>query len=232
VFTLIKFLAVVFVSVQVANLCTTIYLHRGLAHRALTFSKPLEAFFRLYLWITTTVVRQEWVAVHRKHHAFTDQAEDPHSPLIKGFWNIQLWNYFYYRKEADNPQVVKTYSADIPFDRFDRVTKLWWLAMLILLSIFVLILGPWGLLALPAHYLSYVFLNSTINGAGHYFGYRHHDNSATNIWTVALFTAGEGFHNNHHDKPASAKLMNRWWEIDPGWYAIRVFSLLNLVKVR
>ncbi len=229
----LKFVLVVFASVQFANLCTTIYLHRGLAHRALTFSKPMEFFLRFFLWLTTTITRQEWVAVHRKHHAFTDQEDDPHSPLVKGFWNIQLWNYFYYRREANNPEVIQTYSADIPPDAFDRLSRFWWLPMLLLLGIFIAVLGPiWGLIALPTHFLSYVVLNSTINGAGHWFGYRHHDNSGTNIWTVALITAGEGFHNNHHNKPASAKLMNRWWEIDLGWYAIYLFSVLRLVKVR
>lgn len=229
----LKFVLVVFVSVQFANLCTTVYLHRGLSHRALTFSRPLEAFLRFGLWLTTTIVRQEWVAVHRKHHAFTDTENDPHSPVVKGFWNIQLWNYFYYRREAKNPEVVKTYSADLKYDWFDRFSRMFWLPMLLLLAVFIAILGPvWGLIALPTHFLSYVFLNSTINGAGHTFGYRHHDNSATNLWTVALLTAGEGFHNNHHDKPASAKLTNRWWEIDAGWIVIWSFSVLKLVKVR
>lgn len=229
----LKFLIVVFVSVQFANLFTTVYLHRGLSHRALTFSRPLEAILRFGLWLTTTIVRQEWVAVHRKHHAFTDKEGDPHSPIVKGFWNVQLWNYFYYRREAKNPEIVKTYSSDLPYDWFDRLGSMFWVPMLMLLAIFISILGPvWGCVALVTHFLSYVVLNSTINGACHWVGYRRHDNSATNLWTVALLTAGEGFHNNHHDKPASAKLTNRWWEIDPGWITIRIFSFLHLVKVR
>ncbi|MEZ4845997.1 MAG: fatty acid desaturase [Bdellovibrionota bacterium] len=102
---------------------TTVYLHRGLAHRAVKFNPWLEGILRFFVWLTTTVVRQEWVAVHRKHHAYSDQEGDPHSPAVNGFWNIQLWNYFYYRREADKPEVVQTYSKDIAYDWFDRFSK-------------------------------------------------------------------------------------------------------------
>jgi stearoyl-CoA desaturase (delta-9 desaturase) len=229
----LEFILVVFVTTQIANVCTTVYLHRGLSHRSMKFKQPLESILRFVLWLTTTVVRQEWVAVHRKHHAHTDTDQDPHSPLVKGFWNIQLWNYFYYRREAKNPEIVKTYSVDLPYDWFDRMGRMWWVPVLLLTSIFIAILGPiWGPIGVLAHFLFYVVLSSTINGAGHWFGYRHHENSATNLWTVAMITAGEGFHNNHHDKPASAKLGNKWWELDVGWMAITLFALIHQVKLR
>lgn len=229
----LKFAVIILVTTQIANISTTMYLHRGLSHRALKFHPVLEAVFRFLLWLTTTTVRQEWVAVHRKHHAHSDQEGDPHSPAVKGFWNIQLWNYFYYRKEANNSEVVATYSKDIPYDWFDRFSKIPYLAMITLSVISSLFLGPvWGVIATLTHYLVYVVLSSTINGACHTFGYRHHDNLATNIWTVAMLTAGEGFHNNHHDNPARAKLGMKWYEVDVGWIAITLLSWVRMVKVR
>ncbi len=230
---IVKFALVVLVSTQIANIATTVYLHRGLAHRAVKFNPFLEGILRFFVWLTTTVVRQEWVAVHRKHHAFSDKEGDPHSPVMKGFWNIQLWNYFYYRAETQKEEVVSTYSKDIASDWFDRLSHKSWIPMLLLAGIMSLILGPiWGPIAAICHFGVYVVLSATVNGACHTYGYKHHDNMATNIWTVGLLTAGEGFHNNHHEKPANAKLGYRWYEFDIGWVTISVFSLLHLAKVR
>jgi len=67
---------------QVAIVGTSIYLHRALAHRALVVCRPLDVLFRTVLWLTTGQRRHEWVAVHRKHHAFTDGEGDPHSPRL------------------------------------------------------------------------------------------------------------------------------------------------------
>ena len=81
---------------QVATFSTTIYLHRSATHRALTLHPAVVWLSRFALWITTGVSTKEWVAVHRKHHAFTDEDGDPHSPRLKGFWPVQLGNVFYY----------------------------------------------------------------------------------------------------------------------------------------
>lgn len=226
------FILVVGLTTQIANLFTTVYLHRGLSHRAVIFKKPVEWGMRFMLWLTTTIERRKWVAVHRKHHAFTDKDGDPHSPILKGFWRIQLWNFFYYQKEASKPETVEKYAKDIIPDAFDRLSRFYWLPVLLLLAIYMLILGPvWAPVGVACHFLWYIFLNSTINGAGHWFGYRRHNNTATNLWTVALLTAGEGLHNNHHARPSSAKLCDRWWEIDFGWMFTYLLSRLGLVQI-
>ena len=80
---------------QIATFTTSIYLHRALSHRALSLRPWVELLFRLALWLVTGVSRQEWVAVHRKHHTYTDREGDPHSPLLLGFWKVQLWNVYY-----------------------------------------------------------------------------------------------------------------------------------------
>ena len=95
------------VVIQIAVFSTTIFLHRTATHRALILHPSIAFLFRLALWITTGVSTKEWVAVHRKHHAFTEQEGDPHSPHLEGFWKVQLGNVFYYAREAHNPEVVE-----------------------------------------------------------------------------------------------------------------------------
>ena len=82
---------------------TSVYLHRALAHRSLTVHPVADVCFRTVLWLTTGQRRREWVAVHRKHHTFTDREGDPHSPRLLGFWRLQFLNAYYYAREAKNP---------------------------------------------------------------------------------------------------------------------------------
>ena len=106
---------------QVATFSTTIYLHRCATHRALTLHPAIAWLFRFALWVTTGLSTKEWVAVHRKHHAFTDEEGDPHSPRLKGFWPVQLGNVFYYVRETRNPETIEKYAHDIKVDRWDRL---------------------------------------------------------------------------------------------------------------
>ena len=113
-------LAIAAVLTQVATFSTTIYLHRCATHRALTLHPAIAWLFRFALWITTGLSTKEWVAVHRKHHAFTDEDGDPHSPRLKGFWPVQLGNVVYYVREARNADTIERYSRDIKVDRSDQ----------------------------------------------------------------------------------------------------------------
>ena len=222
-----------FVLIQVAVFSTTIFLHRTATHRALILHPGVAWLFRCALWITTGLSTKEWVAVHRKHHAFTDQEGDPHSPALMGFWNVQLGNVFLYVKEAKNQEVIDRYARDIEQDVWDR----WFfnhgafgpLAGTIVLC---LVLGLWwGLLAAGIHAVMYVFvLSSSINGLCHHVGYKNFDNTATNIRLLALVTGGEGLHNNHHGHPRSPKFSFRPSEIDPAWPIIKVLIALGLAK--
>src|SRR5262245_2978279 len=105
---------------QVAVLATSIYLHRTLAHRSLRLHPVTDFLFRAVLWLTTGQCRQQWVAVHRKHHAFTDREGDPHSPRLLGFWRVQLFNVYYYVRERRDPLTIATFAPDLPEDRLDR----------------------------------------------------------------------------------------------------------------
>ncbi|MGD9702610.1 MAG: fatty acid desaturase [Acidimicrobiia bacterium] len=217
-----------------ANLCTTIYLHRALSHRALTVRRPLSGVFRVLIWTMTGIRPRQWVAVHRKHHAFTDVEGDPHSPELLGWVNVQIRNVALYRREASNPQTVARYAKDLPADRWDRALfDRAIVGLAIGTVLLVLVLGPWaGAIAAFVHLNVYLATSSAVNAMGHHFGRRPYDNIAGNLQWLAWLTAGEGLHNNHHAAPTSARLAHHRWEFDPGWWAIRAFQRVGLVKVR
>jgi hypothetical protein len=114
-------LLVGFAITMLANLATTIYLHRTLAHRSMTMRPGLSWFFRLVVWLTVGIKPRQWVAVHRKHHAFTDVEGDPHSPVLLGWVRVQLTNVALYRKVANDPEQVNRYAQDLPPDKWDRM---------------------------------------------------------------------------------------------------------------
>lgn len=224
-------LAATAVVVQIAVFSTTIYLHRAAAHRAVTLNPFVAWVFRLAIWLTTGIIPREWVAVHRKHHAFTDEEGDPHSPRLEGFWKIQLGNVFYYIREARNPETVEKYAKDMKPDFWDRALFDHGTVGLIAgTAVLCSVLGlGWGLLAGGLHAFTYIFLlSSSINGLCHWIGYRNFENTATNLRSIALVTGGEGLHNNHHGRPRSAKFSFRPSEIDPAWWVIRTLAALRL----
>jgi stearoyl-CoA desaturase (delta-9 desaturase) len=228
-----------FVVTQAAIVTTTVFLHRGLAHRALTMSPAAALPCRFLIWITTGMRPREWVAVHRKHHASTDTADDPHSPIVVGFWRVQLGNVGLYKRAASDRELVRKYARDIPADNFDRYAFDYALVGLAI-GIGILVVVMWalgfglvtGFAAAGIHAVMYVMLAGAINAVGHTFGSRPYANSATNLQSLALVTGGEGLHNNHHAAPTSARFALRGREVDPGWWVVRVLVALHLAQVR
>jgi len=217
-----------------ANVCTTVFLHRGLSHRAISFSKPAHAAFKTLVWLTTGIKVREWVAVHRKHHAHTDTPDDPHSPAISGWKTVQLKNLAMYRRAAHDQANIDRYAKDLAPTAWDRVLfDRSWLGLLTGTVVLCLAFG-WriGLLAMSIHVNYYLAASAAVNAIGHHFGRRPYDNSATNLQWLALVTAGEGLHNNHHAAPTSAKLAHRWFEIDPAWFVIKPLTWLRLARIR
>jgi stearoyl-CoA desaturase (delta-9 desaturase) len=234
---LLASLVIAAVLIQVAVLSTTIYLHRCATHKALVIHPAVEWTFKFALWLTTGQCTKEWVAVHRKHHAFTDEHGDPHSPKIEGFWNIQLGNVYYYIREVKHTDVVDRYARDIKDGWWDRhFFNKGLLGLTVGTLALCVVVGPvigvgWALLAAGIHAVMYVFvLSSSINGLCHHVGYKNFPNTATNIRSLALLTGGEGLHNNHHGYPRSPKFSFRPSEIDPAWPFIKLLILLKLAK--
>jgi stearoyl-CoA desaturase (delta-9 desaturase) len=219
---------------QIAALATSVYLHRTLAHRSLAVHPMADALFRAVLWLTTGQDRRQWVAVHRKHHAFTDCAGDPHSPRLLGFWRVQLLNVYYYAREARNPETLKKYAPDIKPDRLDRVLfSHGSLGLGVGVALLGLLLGLWaGMLAAGLHAVLYVFvLAPLINGLGHWRGSQNFQNTAYNSRIMAWLTGGESLHNNHHAHARSPKFSMRRWEFDPSWQVIRILVAARLAAV-
>jgi len=224
---------ITFAIVQVSVFTTTIYLHRYITHRGLEMHPALALFLHFELMIFTGIIPREWAAVHRKHHHFSDEVGDPHSPRVLGLWTVLFGNYFLYKKEADNQATIRKYTPDYRPDAIDRLPTFiqnW--SIFIGLAIFMAMFGwLWGAVAWLVSIVTYVLLNSSINSLCHMIGYRNFDNLATNITIVALLTGGEGLHNNHHEFPTSARFALRGKEIDLAWPIIRLFEACGLAKV-
>jgi stearoyl-CoA desaturase (delta-9 desaturase) len=220
---------------QAAVLATSIYFHRALAHGAIRVHPVADVAFRFLLWITTGQRRQQWVAVHRKHHTFTDREGDPHSPRLLGFWRVQLLNAYYYAKEAANAATLRKFAPDLPEDWLDRhVFRFGWGGAAVGVALACLALGFWaGLAASLLHGVLYVFVAAPlINGLGHWRGGQNFtDNTAYNWRMLSWVTGGESLHNNHHAHPRAPKFSVRRWEFDPSWPVIRLLVAVRLIVV-
>ncbi len=221
---------------QVAIFLTTIVLHRTMAHKAVMLHPALMFACRLVIWLTTGIRPRQWVAVHRRHHAFTDVEGDPHSPVISGFKTVQFGNVVLYRKAANDGQTVDRYAKDMPPDRWDK--SLFDHALIGLAIgvgvLFAVFLGNWRLVLVAAavHTVTYLLLNSAVNAIGHRYGKRPYLGLAGNSQWLAFLTAGEGLHSNHHAAPTSARLAFHRREIDPGWWVISGWRRMGLATVR
>jgi stearoyl-CoA desaturase (delta-9 desaturase) len=222
---------------HVTIVAVTVYLHRHQAHRSLDLHPAVAHFFRFWLWLTTGMQTAEWVAVHRKHHARCETSDDPHSPQILGLRKVLFEGTELYRREAGNAATIEAYGHGTPDDAIER--RIYsghpGLGIAIMAAIDIAAFGPLGL-AVWAVQMAWipVFAAGIINGVGHYTGYRNFapNDASRNIVPLGILIGGEELHNNHHAHIGSAKLSSRWWEVDIGWFYIRVLALLRLASVR
>jgi len=231
------YVVVALVVMQITLMGITLYYHRDQAHRAIDLHPALRHFFRFWLWVNTGANTREWVAVHRKHHAFCEKEGDPHSPKIFGLKCVLLRGAELYRVEAANKATIEKYSKGTPDDWLERnVYSRWPNGGIVLLAVTDLVLfGVGGIILLSIQLITMPLLAAgVINGLGHAKGYRNFetDDASTNLWPVGLLVAGEELHNNHHAFPSSAKFSLRRGEIDLGWLYIKLLAPLGLVNVR
>lgn len=228
---LVVALLIAFAITQLSNLVTTLYLHRALSHKAMTIGRPLELVMRAVLWLSMGIERREWVAVHRKHHVFSDEPQDPHSPIQKGVWKVTFLNVVYYRREAKRVDTVETYAKDLAPDRIERLLfSKGLLGVGISIVALIVLFGPLtAAIIAVTHTVLYILLGGCVNGLGHWFGRRPHDNKATNQRWLALLTAGEGMHNEHHEYPRSPFFGSTVWDI--GGRTARVLARLKLLTL-
>ena len=215
----------------------TVFLHRAQAHRALDLHPAVSHFFRLWLWLTTGMVTREWVAVHRRHHAKCETPDDPHSPKILGLRKVVMEGAELYRDATVDPELVARYSHGTPDDWIERQVygRFTWQGVGLMLILDVLLFGVYGITLWAVQMLWIpVLAAGVINGIGHFWGYRNFESpdAATNIVPWGILIGGEELHNNHHAFPSSAKLSSTWWELDMGWFYIRLLSVLGLARVK
>jgi len=216
----------------------TIYLHRCQAHRALELHPIASHFFRFWVWLTTGMVTKEWAAIHRKHHAKCETPEDPHSPQIVGINRVLWGGVFLYVKESHNSETMERYGHGTPDDWIERnlYARFQVLGLTVMGCADIMLFGivPGMLILLTQIVWIPFWAAGVINGLGHYFGYRNYDcaDASTNIVPWGILIGGEELHNNHHAFAASAKLSNKWYELDIGWLYIRILSALGLAKVK
>ena len=235
--------AVAAASYVVRMFAITGFYHRYFAHRAFRTSRAVQFVFAM---IGASSVQRGplwWAAHHRHHHRHADTPADPHSPAVHGFW----WSHMGWFLTRDG---FRTRWALIPdlakypelrwLDRYDTLVPL-----LLAASLFVTgtLLGRYapglgtsgGQLLVWGFFVSTIVLfhaTVTVNSLAHRYGWRRFDtrDASRNSLLIALLTFGEGWHNNHHYFPGSARQGFRWWEIDLTWYGLRVFAMLRLVS--
>jgi stearoyl-CoA desaturase (delta-9 desaturase) len=196
-----------------------------------------QHFFRFWLWLTTGTVTREWVAVHRKHHAKCETADDPHSPVAHGMRTVLLTGAELYRAEAKNAQTLAKYGQGTPDDWIERkvYTRWSWTGLWLMLAIDVLLFGAIGV-TVWAVQMVWIPITAAgiINGLGHGRGYRNFEtpDASTNISPWGVVIGGEELHNNHHTYPTSAKLSVKRYEFDIAWGYIRGLEMLGLAQVR
>ena len=232
-----QYLLATLILTQITIACVTIYLHRHQAHRALDLHPLVSHPMRFWLWLTTGMTTKVWTAIHRKHHAKCETAEDPHSPQILGLKKVLWYGAELYRKEAQNQETLARYGQGTPSDWLERnlYERFSYLGIILMALLDLLLFGLpgvsiWGIQML------WIPLSAAgiINGIGHYWGYRNFEcqEAARNILPLGLLIGGEELHNNHHAFGSSAKFSNKWWEIDLGWGYIKCLQWLRLAKVK
>ncbi len=236
--TLWELVVVALVLTHITIVSVTVFLHRCQAHRALELHPILSHFFRLWLWMSTGMVTKEWAAVHRKHHAKCETADDPHSPQILGINRVLWGGVFLYVKEALKKETLDRYGHGTPDDWMERnvYTRYTLSGMTLMGLINVALLGIVPGVVILVVQVAWIpfWAAGVINGIGHFWGYRNFEcgDAATNIAPWGILIGGEELHNNHHAFASSAKLSNKWYEFDIGWMYIRIFEMLDLATVK
>jgi len=222
---------------HITIVAVTLYLHRSQAHRGVEFHPVVAHFFRFWLWLTTGMITRQWVAVHRKHHRFTEQDGDPHSPHVHGFWRVLFTGAGLYHSASKDSAMVTQYGAGTPNDWVERnvYSKHSKLGILLMLLIDIVLFGWTGLVVWGIQMIWIPFWAAgVINGIGHWTGYRNGTTKdhSRNISPLGIIVGGEELHNNHHLDPANPRLSRRWFEFDIGWTYIRLLSALRLAHTR
>lgn len=214
------------------NIGIAVTYHRLLTHRGFVVPKWLEYSLAVLGTMALQGSPIYWVAVHRLHHQYTDRPGDPHSPHDGKWWSHMGW--ILNGSLHNNSAVLERYAPDLMKDRFYRWLNVYhWLPVTLLGLLFFAFGGwPWLLWGIFLRVTLGMHVTWLVNSATHMWGsqrFATRDDSRNNWW-VALLTGGEGWHNNHHAHPVSARHGMTWYELDPNYWAIWLLAKLGLAK--
>jgi fatty-acid desaturase len=206
--------------------------HRLHTHRGFKAPRWFEYFLATCGTLTLEGGPIFWVALHRQHHQHSDQELDPHTPRVSGFWAHIGWVMFGEGRHNDTALCSK-YAPDLARHAFYRwLTTYHWVPLTVL-GFALLAIGGWGLVNWAIFLRVVVGLHATwlVNSATHMWGSRRFatKDDSKNSWWVALLTFGEGWHNNHHAHPVSARHGLTWYEFDPTWLSLKALEKIGLV---
>jgi fatty-acid desaturase len=207
--------------------------HRLLTHRGYQTPKWMEYLLALCASLSLEGGPLAWVATHRRHHQLTDRPGDPHSPQDGGWWSHAGWVVHGSSANAE-PALLTKYAPDLQKDAFHRCLDRYHWVPLTVLAIALLAVGGWAWVLWGIFLRVTLGLHATwlVNSATHMWGSRRFDtrDDSRNNWLVALLTGGEGWHNNHHAHPVSARHGIAWYELDFNYYGIWLMGQLGLAK--
>src|SRR5512139_2721029 len=203
----------------------TVFLHRHQAHRALDLHPAVAHFFRLWLWLTTGMVTKEWTAIHRKHHAKCETAEDPHSPQVHGINKVLWLGVFLYVKESRYRETMERYGHGTPDDWVERnlYSRYSVIGLYLMGAVDIALFGvlPGGLILLTQIVCIPFCAAGVINGVRHFWGYRNWDlpapDASSKIAPGGILLGAEELHRNRHGYQASPKFSRKWYEFGLGW---------------
>jgi stearoyl-CoA desaturase (delta-9 desaturase) len=207
--------------------------HRLHTHRSYRVPVALEYFFAVCGALTLEGGPIFWVGTHRIHHAKSDQPGDPHSPRDGAWWAHMGWICLGEANHNNTSALVK-YTPDLAKHKFYLWLNNYHWVFTVVLAAILYAFGGFALVAWGIFFRIVVGLHSTwlVNSATHMFGSRRFEtgDDSRNTWWVALLTFGEGWHNNHHAHPTSARHGLAWYEFDPSWIQISILKYLGIAK--
>ncbi len=207
--------------------------HRLLTHRGYTVPKWVEYAMTICATLSLEGGPMFWVGTHRVHHQLSDQEGDPHTPNEGGWWAHVGW-ILCGMSMSTQTEMMARYAPDLARDKFHVwLSKYHWVTNAVV-GIALFVIGGWSWLLWGVALRVVLGLHATwlVNSATHLWGSRRFEtrDMSRNSWWVALLTGGEGWHNNHHAHPVSARHGLTWYEIDPNFYGIWLLSKLGLAK--